>query len=318
MATIPVQVCGDHWINPEQVRDLMIANQSACHLVFEINTEGPSLAVLGILHMIDTTLADIGFDTSKVWIDRWHNSIEPIPYKRAFTPDLSHFFWMSDRYRHRAVPALAPSHVLGFFVGRATVPRAWIMYQLYQLNHHPVLFSLMQGSRLLDLPGPDDFDSWVPVDQATSFRQWWQAPPVSSLTAHMVRDQYDPQHNTNLDLIDHYGKFYLELVAESYCRGATFFPTEKTIRPLSMKKPMLVYGPRGYLARLRQLGFRTWHDYWDESYDDLEGPERWHMMLTVLTSECDRDWASMIKYMDPVLCHNREHLDHLINKHRPG
>ena len=45
------------------------------------------------------------------------------------------------------------------------------------------------------------------------------------------------------------------------------------------EKPILVYGPRNFLARLRDLyGFRTYSDHWDESYDDLEGAARWRAM----------------------------------------
>ena len=45
------------------------------------------------------------------------------------------------------------------------------------------------------------------------------------------------------------------------------------------QKPMLVYGPRNFLARLRDLyGFRTYSDCWDEGYDDLEGAPRWRAM----------------------------------------
>jgi hypothetical protein len=33
---------------------------------------------------------------------------------------------------------------------------------------------------------------------------------------------------------------------------------------------MLIAGSRYSLATLRELGFKTWGDWWDESYDDME------------------------------------------------
>ena len=50
---------------------------------------------------------------------------------------------------------------------------------------------------------------------------------------------------------------------------------------MSQGKPLLIYGPRYFLRRLRDLGFQTWHQFWDESYDDLEGYPRWLAMRSV-------------------------------------
>jgi hypothetical protein len=47
-------------------------------------------------------------------------------------------------------------------------------------------------------------------------------------------------------------------------------------------KPFLVYGPKNFLARLQDLGFKTYNNYWDESYDKLEGPQRWQAMQLVI------------------------------------
>jgi hypothetical protein len=48
------------------------------------------------------------------------------------------------------------------------------------------------------------------------------------------------------------------------------FLTEKTFKGLLVKRPMLIAGSRYSLATLRELGFKTWGDWWDESYDDME------------------------------------------------
>ena len=36
----------------------------------------------------------------------------------------------------------------------------------------------------------------------------------------------------------------------------------------------MVFGSRDYLAYLRQMGFRTFHDFWDEDYDGYEAADR--------------------------------------------
>jgi hypothetical protein len=50
--------------------------------------------------------------------------------------------------------------------------------------------------------------------------------------------------------------------------------TEKTFKPIVMKQPFLIVGNRGALKYLRNYGFRTFGDLWDEGYDDLDHEHR--------------------------------------------
>lgn len=75
-------------------------------------------------------------------------------------------------------------------------------------------------------------------------------------------------------LTEMYRSILVDVVVESHVAGNTFFPTEKTIRPMLLKKPFMVFGSRDYLAYLRQMGFRTFHDFWDEDYDGYEAADR--------------------------------------------
>ena len=114
-----------------------------------------------------------------------------------------------------------------------------------------------------------------------------------------------------------YDRFHIEIVAESYIYGETFFPTEKTVRPLSAGKPMIVMGPRHFLRRLRDQGFQTWADLWDESYDDLEGAARLAQIQAVIADvqqRRDQLLPGLLRHAE----HNRTTLSHLIQRHRPG
>lgn len=50
--------------------------------------------------------------------------------------------------------------------------------------------------------------------------------------------------------------------------GYPYFLTEKIWKPIICQQPFIVYGQRGYLKCLREMGFKTFSDVWDESYDD--------------------------------------------------
>mgnify|MGYP001311603787 CR=1 FL=1 len=47
------------------------------------------------------------------------------------------------------------------------------------------------------------------------------------------------------------------------------FLTEKIFKPLLLKMGFVVAGRSGVLKKLRDLGFKTFSDYWDESYDNI-------------------------------------------------
>ena len=85
-------------------------------------------------------------------------------------------------------------------------------------------------------------------------------------------------------LTDLYRDILIDVVVESHVVGNTFFPTEKTVRPMLLGKPFLAFASVNYLAYLRQMGFRTFADFWNEDYDGYEGRERLVRMLTVINN----------------------------------
>jgi len=76
------------------------------------------------------------------------------------------------------------------------------------------------------------------------------------------------------DILNCYNKIFVDIVCETWHEGNTFMPTEKTGRCFRSKTPFIVYGPKNYLSNLKKLGFKTFKDVFDESYDRVEGVER--------------------------------------------
>lgn len=68
----------------------------------------------------------------------------------------------------------------------------------------------------------------------------------------------------------HYTKEYqsamIDLVSETTTKY--FYITEKTMKPLAYGIPFVIVGCHKFLARLRKMGFKTFHPYIDESYDN--------------------------------------------------
>lgn len=73
----------------------------------------------------------------------------------------------------------------------------------------------------------------------------------------------DPFHNQNSFL---YTDTYVSLVNESAFSSAQI--SEKITKSLFYFHPFIVISGPGYLKRLREMGFQTFSQWWDESYDD--------------------------------------------------
>lgn len=83
-------------------------------------------------------------------------------------------------------------------------------------------------------------------------------------------------------LTNFYQDILIDIVVESHVAGNTFYPTEKTTRPMWLKKPFITFASKDYLCYLRQMGFRTFNDFWDEEYDGYEGRERYVKILQLI------------------------------------
>lgn len=84
--------------------------------------------------------------------------------------------------------------------------------------------------------------------------------------------------------------------------------SEKTMKPISMLHPFIIMGQPGILKHLRSMGFKTFHGWWDESYDDILDPnERFAALLKLyeeLNSYSHKTLADMMYEMSDILQHN--------------
>ena len=127
-------------------------------------------------------------------------------------------------------------------------------------------------------------------------------------------DGYTVGNNTtgHTDQLAHfYTNFLIDIVAETWTSGDTFFPTEKTIRPMLLKKPMILMASKDYMCYLRQMGFQTWQTpestFWTEDYDGYEGRERYIRILALineLAKKSKKELEEMYQVMKPILDHN--------------
>ena len=81
--------------------------------------------------------------------------------------------------------------------------------------------------------------------------------------------------------------------------------TEKIFKPIVMKMPFILLGPAHNLKYLRSYGFKTFGEWIDESYDDIEdNMQRIDAVVKVLKDLEGKDLEKMLTEMAPILEHN--------------
>jgi len=108
-------------------------------------------------------------------------------------------------------------------------------------------------------------------------------------------------------LLDFYPDIFVDIVAETFTSGTTFYPTEKTFRPMLLKKPFVIMGSVNNLIYLRQMGFKTFGDFWSEDYDGLARRGRYQKIIELIdfiANKSKDELYDMYLRMQPILDHN--------------
>ena len=85
----------------------------------------------------------------------------------------------------------------------------------------------------------------------------------------------------------------------------TLFLSEKLFKPIACMHPFIVLGNRDSLKKLREMGYKTFDGFIDESYDSLPTFERFEAIITAIKKIIAiEDKASWYKSMQDILEHN--------------
>jgi hypothetical protein len=187
----------------------------------------------------------------------------------------------------------------------------YIMYKNYSdrcylsFLSQPPLGSLNQIDRLVE--SMDLFDSSFPG--TTRFMQ------ESGLTLPIEMDggKNDIDWAGNSGIMNEINDSYFFIINESICDSSDYlFISEKTYKAIRHGMPFLLFGSKGILTHLHNLGFKTFHPFIDESYDHEQDYAR---RLNLFIKEIDRLCrlsSSEIKQLYgkilPAVRHNIEHL----------
>jgi hypothetical protein len=186
---------------------------------------------------------------------------------------------------------------------------------------------LSMGSRNLDANQAADKNHWA--------RQYDN--PWMTLYDAFIADDYKYNKKSGLDFIESYDNnedyfvdsnlnynlafnlnetlhlnTFVNVFTETLFEEDTIFLSEKIFKPLFCCQPFIVFGNPGTLEELQKIGFKTFGDFWDESYDkEIDFTKRLEKIIGIMKDLVKKTPTELLKItqqMDSILEHNYQHM----------
>jgi hypothetical protein len=99
--------------------------------------------------------------------------------------------------------------------------------------------------------------------------------------------RYPMEHS--VDPVKHlYDTSLINIVTETYFFNKIIHITEKTYKPIAFMQPFILVAAAGSLQHLKDMGFKTFGNFWDESYDqELDDKQRFRKITALIQSIAD-------------------------------
>lgn len=301
------------WNLQEVCADISWAMSQQVPIVLEFCFEGPDFKTLPLAKFIENESVRYSYDLKNITINT-SNQLEDyslVNVKKLF-PDNLVLNTLEYEYSVSKVKNL--KH-FGLFIGRNNAPRLLLSEHLYRqhrdISIHTNHLSFENEFALANI-GLEELVTYYGIKDIRNVAEYINQCPINSIDVPINKALPRNPAQQLLDsdkesFLKNYNNFFVEIVCETFYTGDTFFPTEKTWRPMLLKTPFIVQGPTGYLKNLRDLGFRTFNQWWDEGYDHDAPSWSIHEVVKVidhLATLPSAELSWMLKDMADVLEHN--------------
>lgn len=156
---------------------------------------------------------------------------------------------------------------------------------IYQNKNHALSNRIYDGLKELNRKAPLvlDMKCEKPTIVKHSVGHWYPEGVKN------YNQQFNPVslNKFTLDLKDFYIESFVDIVNESRYAQPTANVSEKVYQSMQFLTPFILVAPPNSLEYLRSLGFKTFSDWWDESYDEERDHWKRLCMIVDLIDEID-------------------------------
>jgi hypothetical protein len=100
---------------------------------------------------------------------------------------------------------------------------------------------------------------------------------------------------TSIDPVKHlYDDSLINIITETFFFNKVIHITEKTYKPIAFMQPFILLGAAGSLQHVKDMGFKTFSEFWDESYDQEKDDKlRFRMIVDII--KAISGWSEQVK-----------------------
>ena len=302
-----------------KITEAMVTDQD---IKIDLNNEGPDISATVLEKYIMYCANIYNYDTKRISIKtanqvQKHNIFfikKTAPFNLVINARDYAYNYTKDVKKH-----------FGIFIGRSNGPRLDLASYIYNAFHNESYvtyhYSLSSEYHRNNIGLEELVTNFNQIDISVPARFLKQCPIVDSTIEPVAQSDLNPAQqlleNDHDTFLTRYCNFLVEIVCETCYNGNTFFPTEKTWRPIILETPFIVQGPQWYLHRLRDMGFQTFSRWWDEGYS--EDPANWQSteikkVIDSVGKLSIEQLKEMHQEMQPILQHNKKRFIELTSK----
>lgn len=129
-------------------------------------------------------------------------------------------------------------------------------------------------------------------------------------------DKYCKVENYNIQ--DHFSNFdfikksFVYIITETVAEYPYPYFSEKTWKAILFKMPFLIVGSKHSLKKLREFGFRTFSDFWNEDYDNFDlAADRIDAVVRILRQLSElsiQELDNLNREIVPIVEYNQNHI----------
>lgn len=314
MIKLNVQDCKIWNLDNTIIEIIKVATTTNDKIIIDLMSEGPCLRSSDFYNILDNICQNFNIDKNRFVIQT--PNIEE--YHDEYNIKIQNNIWPNifEKLQNYSPTKTSITYTVGCFIGRTSWERiilsAWLdkfyskqtLLACHHNNKNKNQIDGLQLSTIMHLC-PDDMHTVIDFLKTCPRKMSTEDKDYKKLDNHTQNNFKD------IELHESYPLIFSELVCETFFSGLTFFPTEKTFRPIWQMTPTITFGPRNFLSNMQSSGFKTFDDYWDESYDGLQDYERIQAIQVILKKlflltklELEEMYADML----PILRHNKNRL----------
>jgi hypothetical protein len=271
-STHTLSVANDKLWNIDVLIDFLVQNQNK-DINLIVNPEAHCLRSAGVYDLLEK------FKFNSVTINT-HNQVEQHPSYKINYGSIDNFFNDWNRYDLTSSGIWNRQKIFGAFYGRPTANRIGIASYLY--CNHPDISDVKLVTGITD----EDDRCHYEVDKVFTYESDSLSRIGQMTNTFKFGGLNYTQFGHELDYKSPWMKAYenimIDIVSEPNIKGDTFYPTEKLVRAILLKKPFIAMTSRGYLSYLHQMGFKTFCNFWSEDYDGFESKDRYLTILKLI------------------------------------